>query len=307
MIFKNIFNSILDFIYPCECEICSEIFSYINNPFICIKCFEKNIKYIRKPFCSKCGKPLKTTVLTDNIKETDKNELKRNQNITLNNDIDINFNENNNIMNTNLNLNQKKHLIINKNNNNHYNSKNNILCYSCENEKPFFDILRPVLVYDNIVKKLIQYYKYKNYTCLSLLFNEILYNFIMNDNVYNKLFFDVIIPVPLNKKKLKERGFNQSFLIAKHLGKKLNTNVSKKVLIRSKYTKAQYMLKKTDRIKNLHDAFKLNKKHKTSIKNKNILLIDDISTTNTTINECSRILQEGQPKKIYGLVLAHGL
>jgi competence protein ComFC len=251
MLLKTIAESILEFIYPCECESCSELFSYKTNPFFCNKCLSKQIKYIKMPYCYKCGKPLNFTAKTNYIE--------------------------------------------------------NILCLSCRKEKVYFDYLRPVLLYEDAIKQLIHYYKYQKYNRLYKMFGKILYEFINNDEILKESNIDFIVPIPLNKNRLKERGFNQSLLIADYLAKKFQWKIIKNCLLRKKNTIAQFQLKKSERKNNLKDAFIINQKYCNMIERKNILLIDDISTTNTTINECAKVLKKFNPLNIYAVVLAHGL
>ena len=108
---------------------------------------------------------------------------------------------------------------------------------------------------------------------------------------------DFIVPVPLHHLKKANRGYNQSFYIAKGLGKSLNIPVNQSILKRVKFTQTQTALSLVERQENIGDAFKV-KKTKT-VKGKNILIIDDVITTGATLNECARILKEVGANKIY--------
>ncbi|PWU23771.1 hypothetical protein C5B42_01955 [Candidatus Cerribacteria bacterium 'Amazon FNV 2010 28 9'] len=123
---------------------------------------------------------------------------------------------------------------------------------------------------------------------------------------------DVIIPVPLHPKRQRERGFNQSEILAKALGKELDIPTASKVLKRTRYTHAQMNLKREERLKNLDGAFELvnpdilralaqQRGHQLRI-----LLIDDVTTTRSTLNECAKAIKKHVRCKIYGIVLAHG-
>lgn len=114
--------------------------------------------------------------------------------------------------------------------------------------------------------------------------------------------YDTIIPVPISKKRQKERGYNQSLLIAKELSKKLEIKCANNCLIKTRNVIEQSKLKKEDRIKNIQGIYKLNNKEK--LKNKNVIILDDIYTTGSTVNECSKILRQAHPKKICVLTLA---
>lgn len=115
----------------------------------------------------------------------------------------------------------------------------------------------------------------------------------------------LIIPIPLHKNRLKARGFNQSELIAQKLGLKTNLEIKNNALYKIKETPTQVSIKNRQaRLKNLQGAFEI--KNPDLIKNKNILLIDDISTTGATIKECKKVLRTAGAKKIIGLVVARG-
>jgi competence protein ComFC len=111
----------------------------------------------------------------------------------------------------------------------------------------------------------------------------------------------VFIPIPLSSKRLKERGFNQSELIAKYLSDTTITNV----LYKTKETVSQVSIKDREkRLNNLKGSFAV--KNAELIKDKNIILIDDVSTTGATIAEVKRVLREAGAKNIVALVVARG-
>ncbi len=117
----------------------------------------------------------------------------------------------------------------------------------------------------------------------------------------------VLIPAPLSKERELERGFNQSALICEELYKiddgrsfELRTDILKKV----KNTPSQVSIKnKTERIKNLHGVFAL--ENKEAIKNRIVVLLDDVTTTGTTLNECAKVLRRAKPRHIIKVALAH--
>lgn len=101
---------------------------------------------------------------------------------------------------------------------------------------------------------------------------------------------DTIIPVPLHKKRLKQRGYNQAEEIAKGIGKSLNKEVLTNLLVRTKYTQTQTSKDKQLREENILNAFDINLKQQKEIKN--VLLVDDVITTGATINECLKTLNK---------------
>ncbi len=109
-------------------------------------------------------------------------------------------------------------------------------------------------------------------------------------NFENLKKYDIIIVVPVSKKRQKERGYNQSELIAKEISKMLSIKIEKNIIKKLKNTPPQSSLNKEQRqenIRGVYRAFNIEK-----IENKNILIIDDIYTTGNTVNECAKVLVE---------------
>jgi competence protein ComFC len=163
-------------------------------------------------------------------------------------------------------------------------------------------------IYDHPLKQAIQKVKYKWITELAtdltdLLieywarFNPILIDQIKKDRGENWL----IIPVPLHKKRQNMRGFNQASLLGKLIAQKLGLPFED-ALIRVKNTKPQFSLKSEDRRHNIKGAFEL-KKDK-DVKDKKVLLIDDVWTTGATLKECSAILKRNKAKLVWGITIA---
>ena len=157
-----------------------------------------------------------------------------------------------------------------------------------------------------------------NLPILDYKFNEksYMYKTFVNFLLKNKKIFenikkyDKIIPVPISKKRYKERGYNQSLLIAKEISMQIsyetNNNIKLELvnncLIKTKNIIEQSKLNKEDRQHNIQGVYTL--KNGSILTNKSILLLDDIYTTGSTVNECSRVLQQAKPNKIGVLVLA---
>lgn len=113
---------------------------------------------------------------------------------------------------------------------------------------------------------------------------------------------DLIIPIPLHHLKKAERGYNQSYYIAKGVSKILKVKASERIVKRVKYTESQTTMTLTERQENISEAFKI--RNKNSVKDKTILLIDDVITTGATISECGKILLEAGANKIYAASIA---
>lgn len=114
--------------------------------------------------------------------------------------------------------------------------------------------------------------------------------------------FDLVLPVPLYRSRKKEREFNQAEAFARIIGKHFSLPVSNENLLRIRDTRKMSGLNLKERRRNVKDAFLV--KRKEEVKNKRILLIDDICTTGATVDECSRILLQAGAREIIVLTLA---
>lgn len=114
----------------------------------------------------------------------------------------------------------------------------------------------------------------------------------------------VLIPVPLDKKRLRWRGFNQAEELAKGISKFLNIEILNNILIKTKETLPQVELSDEERKENIKGAFACQNQEK--IKGRKILLVDDIYTTGSTMEECARVLKKAGAKEIIGIVVARG-
>jgi ComF family protein len=115
---------------------------------------------------------------------------------------------------------------------------------------------------------------------------------------------DFIIPVPLHRKRLRERGFNQAYLLALYIGRHFNIPLNLE-LKRVRFTTPQMNLRKEERLRNIRGAFEI--KNHSSIAGKCLLLVDDIFTTGATVDECSKVLIKAGAKRVFVLTLARGM
>jgi len=117
--------------------------------------------------------------------------------------------------------------------------------------------------------------------------------------------YSLIIPVPLHIKKLRERGFNQSLILARAIGEKQQIPVNFSLLKRHKFTETQTGMHKAERKQNIKKAFEISDKEK--IAGKDIILVDDVYTTGATVNECAKTLIKAGARKVSVLTLARVL
>jgi ComF family protein len=113
---------------------------------------------------------------------------------------------------------------------------------------------------------------------------------------------DVIIPIPLHKLRKADRGFNQAKEIANGISKQLNIPLGTNILKRTRFTKTQTKLNLKERKENIEGAFQIRKGR--SVKDKNIILVDDVITTGATISECAKILLANGANRIYAVSIA---
>ena len=154
--------------------------------------------------------------------------------------------------------------------------------------------------YEGIVRNLIIDYKFKDKSYLCELFA----NCILSDGEVCKIIqkYDIILPVPLHKKRFKERGYNQSKLISDILAQKLGVQTFDDVLVKIKNTLPQGKNLLHDRRKAIKGAFFVENPDK--IRGKNVLIFDDIYTTGNTANECKKIIEESGAKSVEILTIA---
>ena len=186
------------------------------------------------------------------------------------------------------------------NNEKNINLTKKYVCANCLKEKKkLFDIKRSVFIYDEFSKNLILDLKFNDKTINA----EILSNMMFSagkDIWLEKP--DMIIAVPLHKLRLIKRKYNQSILLAKHLSIKTKIPINYTSLIRTENTIPQVQLSGRARLNNLKNAFMI--KYPEIIKNKKIVLIDDVETTGSTLKECAKILKKAGAINIYALTIA---
>lgn len=167
-------------------------------------------------------------------------------------------------------------------------------------KEKYFEELMYIFKYEGQVRKLILDYKFNEKSYLYKTFVNFL---LKNEKIFENIKkYDKIIPVPISKKRNKERGYNQSLLIAEEIANKTNLGLVNNCLIKTKNIIEQSKLNKEDRQQNIQGVYSL--QNERLITNKKILLVDDIYTTGSTVNECCKILQQANPKTIGVLVLA---
>ena len=190
---------------------------------------------------------------------------------------------------------------------------NDYLCKKCEKllnghvsenvlniDNMNFQELIYIFKYEGIIRESILKYKFEEKSYLYKTFVNFL---LKNDKVFENIKnYDTIIPVPISNKRYKKRGYNQSWLLAMELSKLMNLTLITNCLFKAKDVIEQSKLTKEQRVENIKDVYFLTNESK--IENRKILLLDDIYTTGSTVNECCRMIKKANPKNIGVLVLA---
>lgn len=156
--------------------------------------------------------------------------------------------------------------------------------------------------YTGIVKEAIRRFKFSNKPSYYRAFARLLAQTIKEMTQWQK--FDMILSVPLHPQRQRARGYNQSHLIARELSRELGIKNEPRILIRVKNTDNQSLLNRNNRLVNVKDAFKVTNASK--IEGRTIFLVDDILTTGTTLNECSKVLKQAGAERIVAVVIASG-
>jgi len=176
------------------------------------------------------------------------------------------------------------------------------ICPKCKKKSKLNGLITATYYIDGPIKEAIHTYKYDGVFDLKYELSNILLKSINN----YKCIFDknwIVIAVPIHKKRFAIRGYNQSELLAKIISKKLNIPLQNNLLIKSTYNpKTQAKSNKKERLISLINSFSWVGQNE--IKNKKILLVDDVYTTGATMEECAKILKTNGAKQVWGLAIA---
>jgi ComF family protein len=173
-------------------------------------------------------------------------------------------------------------------------------CGGCIDEPPSFTAARAAVLFEGPVRELIHRFKYgkkvQHSRPLALLAAGELGEFVTASAA------DLIIPVPLHIKRLRQRGFNQAVLLGEILAKKWRLPLSRNNLRRIRWTEPQINLSASERRHNVRGAFAV--RDAAAVRDRRIILVDDVYTTGSTVSECARTLKKGGAAEVFVITVA---
>jgi len=176
------------------------------------------------------------------------------------------------------------------------------ICYSCSAETPSFDGARSAARYDGVVGEALRQLKYEKALWLAPDMAELLHNCLAAE--YPGHTFDLIVPVPLHHVRRRERGYNQSAVLAHELGRHMGCPVRSGMLRRTRPTATQTNLTAKERLSNVVGAFQHRRARQ--LADRRVLLVDDVMTTGATVNACAKTLKKGGAASVHVITAARG-
>lgn len=172
------------------------------------------------------------------------------------------------------------------------------ICMRCVRDEFWFEKARSVALHSGVIKELLHKFKYRDKLILSKALCEIIYCKFPGDI----LMFELAIPVPLHLSKLRKREFNQSSLFAKNIARRFNCRFDPFNLYKIRENRPQFEMENiNERKKNVRGVFKA--KDRKKLRGLSILLVDDVFTTGSTVNECARVMYQAGADKVQVLTL----
>jgi len=173
-------------------------------------------------------------------------------------------------------------------------------CANCAHRTIYFEAAVAAYRGRGIVRQIVHEFKYGRQIHLRHLVARWLHAALDDERLRGRR-FDVVVPVPLHPARQRERGFNQASLLVELLS--AQTAIPPKPLLeRTRYTTTQTALDRSERMENLHNAFRLRKN--ANVRGLRVLLVDDVLTTGSTLNECARILKRAGALSVHAATAA---
>lgn len=176
-------------------------------------------------------------------------------------------------------------------------------CGACLRKRKYFTMARALGYYEGPLREAIHRWKYEGKIPLNPIFGEWMAEGF--HRYWDSHRIDLLIPVPLHRERLRERGFNQALLLVKELSRRTGIPYRTRVLQKMKPTVPQVNLSGAEREKGVRGSFR--RVGREELEGKSILLVDDVYTTGATGNECSKVLLAGGAERVDLLTLAHAI
>jgi ComF family protein len=177
------------------------------------------------------------------------------------------------------------------------------LCGDCIVSKSAFFAARAVGRYETTLLEAIHRFKYNGRISIGEILGKLMAKFAYP--AFNIGDYSLIMPVPLHPKKLRERGFNQSVVLAREVSRRFHISLDFMTLRRHVYTEPQISLGKKEREANVHGVFSVTDSVK--VKGQKIILVDDVYTSGSTVKECARVLMKNRADRVAVLTLARAV
>jgi ComF family protein len=176
------------------------------------------------------------------------------------------------------------------------------ICYACSAETPAFDAARSAARYDGVVGEALRQLKYEKALWLARDLAELLIRCLKAE--FAGQTFDYVVPVPLYHVRRRERGYNQSAVLASELARRIKCRKATRVLRRIRPTSSQTNLTAAQRLSNVQNAFQHGRGNR--LVGRKVLLVDDVMTTGATVNACAKALKKGGAQSVHVLTVARG-
>ncbi len=180
------------------------------------------------------------------------------------------------------------------------------VCPECAGQSYAFDLARAVCIYSGVIHDAVHRFKFRHCRKDAQWLGKLILNGMRN---YPEILgFDAVVPVPLHKERLLERGYNQAELLGRIIADDYRKPLLSSCLLRTRPTSHQSFLSRQERHVNVKDAFAAEKNRMSlaQLENRKLLLIDDVFTTGSTTDECAKALVNAGAAKVFVLTLATG-
>ncbi len=159
--------------------------------------------------------------------------------------------------------------------------------------------------YDGTIKKAVKALKYRLVSDVAAEFVSLIPETSFLNSFHHKLLHPIFLPIPLHKMRMHQRGFNQAEILGGFISHRLQIPMYTDILLRTRETKPQVEMKnKEDRLKNMHGVFGLNPKTQHVLRNKHVILFDDVFTTGATMRSAASVLKHAGANRVWAVTMA---